>query len=221
MTITLSPSRASSIATVVLLLCATGSAGCAASSETEDGIGEDEQAITTEVAVSGDCLDFGPGAANPVMKATPVTFRVQVYKTLVRVWVPEVSPGVEFAPLGGHFAGRDEYRTGDGPPSNPGIRTVNYRYWKLGHASASDPMLELRLNNAPTFSMGSTVRAISYDVRVDDYQIVTRFDPSMGYESLWISMKVADWHREWGGPRVDNLSPYVVCQAALDKLPAP
>lgn len=212
---TLSPRRLSSFGIAVLALMASTTTACSAPQEDEEVVAEDEQAITSEVAVPGDCMDLGAGATNPLTQVTPVTFRVQVYKTLLRVYVPKVSSGAEFEPLGLPFSGRDEYRTGDGPPSNPGIRTVNYRYWRLPHASASDPVIELALQDEPR------VLSAGVPARVNSYQIVTRFDASTGNESLWISMTVENWYRGWGGPVVRTRLPYVVCQASIDKLPAP
>ena len=125
-------------------LALTLASGCSAPVDEEgDPIattGLDEGALMKNVSMSGQCIDRGPGPRNVVTKVTPVTFRVQVYKTLVRVWIPETSPGVEFEPLGHWFHGREEY-----VPSPYGGRpgTKYYRYFKLPHPTAADPELEL------------------------------------------------------------------------------
>ena len=194
-------------------VCALASIACGGTPSDGDDVAADEQAlVVADLAIPGTCVDRGPGTQNAITKVTPVTFRVQVFKTLVRVWVPEVSAGVEFEPLGGRFSGRDEFRAGDGPPSNPGVRTVNYRYWKLPHATATDPVVELALDDgAPLTYPGRTVRAY-------EYQIVSRFDATSGDESLYVSMRAEDRYREWGGPGTDTRFPFVTCQAAVDKL---
>lgn len=181
--------------------------------EDDDVVEADEQAlIVAELSVSGECVDRGPGPRNAITKVTPVTFRVQVYKTLVRVWVPEASKGLEFMPLGRPFHGRDEYRTGNGPPSNPGVRTVNYRYWKLPHATASDPVVELALEHGAPLIYPGVERG------ANEYQLVIHFDAATGNESLSITMHAEDRYREWGGQTTDTRFPFVTCSGRVDQL---
>jgi hypothetical protein len=198
--------------TAIAVVCGVAPIGCGGT-PTDDDVAVDEQAlIVADLPVAGTCVTSGPGTENAIANVTPVSFRVQVFKTLVRVWVPEVSPGAEFEPLGGRFSGRNEYRTGDGPPSQPGIATVNYRYWKLPHATATDPVIELAIDDGPPVTYAGR------RVRAHEYQIVLRFDAATGHESLYVSMRAEDRYREWGGQATDTRFPFVTCQAAIDSL---